>query len=198
MRGEGLTHGGEDRPETRSVSRKAVFLDRDGTLIQERDYLADPEGVSLLPGVPEALGLLAGAGFVLVVVTNQSGIARGLYTLDDYHAVAHRLDEQLRRAGVVLDATYFCPHHPELTGPCECRKPNTGMHVQAAGELGLDLPGSYFVGDRQKDVEPAATLGGTGILVRTGYGREEEVGVEEGTMVVDSLLDAAQLILSMG
>jgi D-glycero-D-manno-heptose 1,7-bisphosphate phosphatase len=198
MRGEGLTRGGEDGSETRSVSRKAVFLDRDGTLIQERDYLADPEGVSLLPGVPEALGLLAGAGFVLVVVTNQSGIARGLYTLDDYHAVAHRLDEELRRTGVELDATYFCPHHPEITGPCECRKPKTGMHVRAARELGLDLPGSYFVGDRQKDVAPAATLGGTGILVRTGYGLEEEPAVDKGTRVVDSLLDAARLVLSVG
>jgi D-glycero-D-manno-heptose 1,7-bisphosphate phosphatase len=197
MRGEPSSHEG-DRRETRPVSRRAVFLDRDGTLIQERDYLADPEGVTLLPGVPEALQLLAGAGFALVVVTNQSGIARGLYTLDDYHAVAHRLDEELHRTGVELDATYFCPHHPDLTGPCECRKPNTGMYVQAARELGLDLSDSYFVGDRQKDVLPAVTLGGTGILVRTGYGPEEEVTVEEGTTVVDSLLEAARLILSVG
>ncbi|MGD8361870.1 MAG: HAD family hydrolase [Gemmatimonadota bacterium] len=197
MREEPSSHEG-DRPETKPVSRRAVFLDRDGTLIQERDYLADPEGVSLLPGVPEALRLLAEGGFALVVVTNQSGIARGLYTLDDYHAVAHQLDEELRRTGVDLDATYFCPHHPEFTGPCECRKPNTGMYVQAARELGLDLSDSYFVGDRQKDVVPAATLGGTGILVRTGYGLEEEVAVGEGTIVVDSLLDAARLILSAG
>ena len=187
-----------DRSETRPVSRRAVFLDRDGTLIQERDYLAEPDGVSLLPGVPEALHLLGGAGFALVVVTNQSGIARGLYTLDDYHAVAHRLDEELRRTGVEVDATYFCPHHPEFTGPCECRKPNRGMYVQAATELGLDLSNSYFVGDRQKDVVPAVTLGGTGILVRTGYGPEEELAVEDGTIVVDSLLDAARLILSAG
>lgn len=197
MRGEPSSHEG-DRPETRPISRRAVFLDRDGTLIQERDYLADPEGVSLLPGVPEALRLLAEGGFALVVVTNQSGIARGLYTLDDYYAVAHRLDADLRRTGVELDATYFCPHHPDLTGPCECRKPNTGMYVQAARDLGLDLSDSFFVGDRQKDVVPAATLGGTGILVRTGYGLEEEVAVGEGTIVVDSLLDAARLILSAG
>ena len=197
MTGEPSSHKG-NRSEGRPVLRRAVFLDRDGTLIQERDYLADPEVVSLLPGVPEALHLLTGAGFALVVVTNQSGIARGLYTLDDYHAVARRLDEELGRTGVELDATFFCPHHPDLTGPCECRKPGTGMYVRAARELGLDLAGSYFVGDRQKDVAPAATLGGTGILVRTGYGLEEEVAVEEGTVVVDSLLDAARLILSVG
>jgi D-glycero-D-manno-heptose 1,7-bisphosphate phosphatase len=180
------------------VSRRAVFLDRDGTLIQERDYLADPGGVALLPGVVEALHLLVGAGFALVIVTNQSGIAQGLYSLDDYHAVARRLDEELTREGVEVDATYFCPHHPQFTGPCECRKPKTGMYVQAARELGLDLAGSFFVGDRKKDVEPAVALEGTGILVRTGYGLEEEPAVEDGTRVVDSLLDAARLILAEG
>lgn len=186
------------RSVRRPQSRKAVFLDRDGTLIRERDYLADPDGVDLLPGVVEALRLLAGAGLALVVVTNQSGIARGLYSQDDYHAVARRLGEELSRRGVEVDATYFCPHHPRFTGPCECRKPKTGMYVQAARELGLDLAGSYFVGDRKKDVTPAATLGGTGILVRTGYGRDEETKVEEGVSVVDSLLDAARLILPQG
>ena len=175
-----------------------MFLDRDGTLIQEREYLADPEGVVLLPGVVGALRLLADAGFALVVVTNQSGIARGLYSLDDYHAVAQRLGDDLAREGLALDGTYFCPHHPQFTGPCECRKPATGMYLRAAGELGLDLPGSLFVGDRRKDVVPASALGGKGILVRTGYGREEEPTVDEGVLVVDSLLDAAGLILAEG
>jgi D-glycero-D-manno-heptose 1,7-bisphosphate phosphatase len=186
----------QDPSPGRISSKRAVFLDRDGTLIEERDYLADPEGVELLPGVVEALRILADAGFALVVVTNQSGIARGLYSVDDYHAVAVRLGEELDWAGVAVDATYFCPHHPEYTGPCDCRKPKTGMYVQAARELGLDPTASFFVGDRRKDVIPAATLGGTGILVRTGYGQEEEKEVPEGTVVVDSLLDAARWILS--
>jgi D-glycero-D-manno-heptose 1,7-bisphosphate phosphatase len=175
-----------------------VFLDRDGTLIQDRDYLADPEGVILLPGVVEALHLLSDEGFALVVVTNQSGIARGLYSLDDYHAVAQRLGEELAREGLALDATYFCPHHPDFTGPCECRKPAPGMYLKAERELGLDLRDSFFVGDRKKDVEPAAAFGGTGILVRTGYGLEEEATVENGTEVVDSLLDAARFIRDQG
>lgn len=178
--------------------RPAVFLDRDGTIIEERDYLSDPSGVVLLPGVVEALRLLAAADFLLIVVTNQSGIARGLYSLEDYHAVAKRVGEKLARAGVRLDSTYFCPHHPDFSGPCECRKPAVGMYRQAARELGADLQGSYFVGDRAKDVAPAAELGGQGILVRSGYGREEEPFVDDSVWVVDSLLGAAGRILAGG
>ena len=175
--------------------RPAVFLDRDGTLIREREYLADPEGVELLEGVPGALARLRAAGFVLVVVTNQSGIARGLYSLEDYRAVARRVDEVLAREGVLPDATYFCPHHPDHSGPCSCRKPATGMYRQAARELDLDLGQSYFIGDRVKDVLPALALGGKGILVRTGYGRTEERNLPEGVEVVDTLPGAARLIL---
>jgi len=177
-------------------NRRAVFLDRDGTLIQEREYLADPEGVVLLPGVVEALGLLRRAELALVVVTNQSGIARGLYTLKDYEAVAGRLEEKLAGEGLRLDATYFCPHHPDFTGPCDCRKPGLGMYLRAAAELDLELSRSFFVGDRQKDLAPAVSLGGSGFLVRTGYGREEEGGLEPGHRVVDSLLEAARLIVA--
>lgn len=181
-----------------SEGRAAVFLDRDGTVIREREYLADPEGVSLIPGAVEGMHLLVEAGFVLVVITNQSGIARGLYGLEDYRAVADRLDVELAREGLRLDGTYFCPHHPEFSGPCPCRKPDLGMYLQAARELGLDLPNSFFIGDRQKDVEPGRVLGGQGILVRTGYGVEEEAGVGEGTAVFDSLLDAARWIVRKG
>ncbi len=177
------------------AKRPAVFLDRDGTLIQERDYLADPAGVLLLDGVPEALRRLRAAGYVLVVVTNQSGIARGLYSLADYRAVAQRVDEVLDGEGVLPDATYFCPHHPEFTGPCECRKPRPGMYLRAEKDLDLDLPASYFVGDRVKDVLPALELRGTGILVRTGYGESEAGNVPVGVRVAESLSQAADLIL---
>jgi len=175
--------------------RRAVFLDRDGTLIREREYLADPEGVVLLPGVAEALRLFRKADLALVVVTNQSGIARGLYTLEDYEAVARRLEEKLLGEGLTLDATYFCPHHPDFTGPCDCRKPALGMYLRAAAELDLDLSRSFFVGDRQKDLAPAVSLGGSGFLVRTGYGREEEDHLAPGHRVADSLLEAARLIV---
>jgi D-glycero-D-manno-heptose 1,7-bisphosphate phosphatase len=178
------------------VPRRAVFLDRDGTLILERDYLADPAGVAFVPGAVEALRRLRDAGFVLVVVTNQSGIARGLYTEQDYRAVAGRIDALLAQSGVPLDATYHCPHHPDFTGPCDCRKPGTEMHGAAERDLEVNLARSYYVGDRVKDVAPALKLGGKGILVRTGYGREEEAAAPDGVAVVDDLAAAADLILA--
>lgn len=175
--------------------RPAVFLDRDGTVIQEREYLADPAGVRLVPGAAEAIRRLRAAGYAVVIVTNQSGIARGLYRESDYRAVAARLDTMLARAGARPDGTYHCPHHPDLTGPCPCRKPGTGMHRRAAEELGLDLAASVYVGDKPTDVEPGLALGGRGVLVRTGYGRESEAEVPPEVWVVDDLPAAAALIL---
>jgi len=176
--------------------RPAVFVDRDGTILVERHYLADPAGVALIPGVPDALHALAEAGYLLVTVTNQSGIARGRYTEDDYHAVAARLIDVLAKGGVTIDRTEYCPHHPAETGPCGCRKPATGMYVRAAGDLGIDLEASYYVGDKATDVIPAVELEGQGILVRTGYGQEHEASVPAGTWVVDDLRAAADMILA--
>lgn len=176
--------------------RPAVFLDRDGTVVEEAHYLADPEALRLVPGAGAAIRRLKEAGFAVVLVTNQSGIARGLYAESDYHAVARRLGEVLSALGAAPDATYFCPHHPDHTGPCRCRKPATGMYERAAGELGLDLAASWCVGDKRTDVLPAETLGGRGILVRTGYGKEEEArGVGVAVAVVDDLPAAADRIL---
>lgn len=178
--------------------RPAVFLDRDGTLITERDYLADAAGVRLVPGAVRALASLRAAGFALVVVTNQSGIARGLYRLEDYLAVAERLDAVLAEAGVPVDRTCYCPHHPDFTGPCACRKPGVGMYVAAAADLGLDLRASWYVGDKITDVLPALELGGRGILVRSGYGRDLEAAVPGTVRVADDLAAAAALIVASG
>jgi len=178
--------------------RPAVFVDRDGTLIVERSYLADPEGVVLVPGAVGALQALRAAGYALVLVTNQSGIALRLYGEDDYRAVARRLEEMLARAGLALDAVEYCPHHPDVGGRCGCRKPETGMHRRAAASLGLDLARSFYVGDKATDVRPALELGGMGILVRTGYGLEQEASVPAGARVVDDLAAAARLILEEG
>lgn len=174
--------------------RPAVFLDRDGTIIAERSYLSDPDGIELIPGAVDAMKRLRDAGYALVVVTNQSGIARGLYTLGDYHAVAARLEEELAARGVIADETHFCPHHPDATGPCDCRKPDTGMYRRAGESLGIDYRASYFVGDKVTDVLPALELGGRGILVRTGYGREHEADAPEGVWVVDDIGQAAERI----
>ena len=185
-------------PDTASPLRPAVFLDRDGTLIEEANYLSDPDQVELIPGAVEALTLLRDHGYALVVVTNQSGIARGFYGLKDYEAVARRLDEILEGYGLVLDATRFCPHHPDFTGECSCRKPATGMHRDAAEVLGLDLAASWFVGDKLKDLLPSLELGGQGILVRTGYGPRYEDDLPPAFQVADDLLRAALVIVYRG
>ena len=183
---------------TDRTGRPAIFLDRDGTLIEEKVYLADPEGVVLVPHAAEALKELHDAGYALVIVTNQSGIARGLYTESDYRAVARRLDELLHDAGAPVDDTRFCPHHPDFGAPCACRKPGTGLYRDAAEALGLSLQDSYYVGDKVADVKPALALGGKGILVRSGFGRDEEPLVPDGVAVVDDFRAAASLILDRG
>lgn len=181
-----------------SAPRAAVFLDRDGTVIVEADYLADPAGLALIEGADRAIRRLASSGLAVVLVTNQSGIARGLYDEADYHAVNGRLREMLKVGGAALDGTYYCPHHPDFSGPCDCRKPRTALYLRAASELGLDLAKSFYVGDKPTDVEPARTLGGTGILVRTGYGRESVDEVPRAVRVVDDIEAAADWILSQG
>lgn len=145
--------------------RPALFCDRDGTLIHDAHYLRDPDQVRLLDGAVAMLRALRDAGWALVVVTNQAGIARGLITAAQYDAVRARLDALLAAEGVTLDATYHCPHHPDFTGPCRCRKPGTALYEAAAADLGIDLARSVWIGDRWHDVAPALLFGGRGILV---------------------------------
>lgn len=170
----------------------AVFVDRDGTLIREREYLADPAGVELLPGAAASLRAFHSAGYGIVIVTNQSGIARGYYDERAYREVESEVEWRLESAGVVVLGSYHCPHHPEITGPCDCRKPAAGLFRRAADEHGLDLSRSVYIGDRVRDVAPAAELGGLGILVRTGYGAEEAARAPADVVVVDDLAGAAR------
>lgn len=148
-----------------SARTGAVFLDRDGTLIHDEHYLGNPDQVKLLPGVPDALRSLEQLGIPRVIVTNQSGIARGMFTEADYQAVHARLLELLDEHGVSVTAEYHCPHHPEFTGECDCRKPGTLLFERAAAIHNLDTAASLFVGDRWRDVQPGLTLGGTGALI---------------------------------
>ena len=183
--------------------RPAVFLDRDGTLIEEVNYLRRVEDLHLLPGVAEALRSLRAAGFVLVLVTNQAGIARGLLSEETLALLHAELEARLAGQGAWLDGIYYCPHHPEHGPPeyrqdCDCRKPATGLLEQARDDLDLDLAGSWAVGDKVSDLEGALGLGCRAILVRTGYGREHErllEGTARGAQVVDGLAEAARLIL---
>lgn len=148
--------------------RAAVFLDRDGTLIEDRHYLRDPAQVRLLPGAANAVRRLNAAALPAVIVTNQSGIARGLLTEADYLATVQRLDELLLAADAHVDGHYHCPHLPELTGPCDCRKPGPLLYERAARELDLDLTASWWVGDRERDLAAADRYGGRALLVLTG------------------------------
>lgn len=166
----------------------AAFLDRDGTIIRDTGYLHDPETVELLPGAAEAIRRFNEQGLPVVVVSNQSGIARGLYPESAYHAVQARLIELLAAAGARIDAAYFCPHHPDVTGPCECRKPGVLLFERAAQEHDLELRRSLWIGDRPSDVEPALRLGGRGFLVRTGQGSRHVAAAHAlGVPVMDSL-----------
>ncbi|MBX6363293.1 MAG: HAD family hydrolase [Gemmatimonadetes bacterium] len=174
-----------------------MFLDRDGTLIEERHYLADPDGVVLLPGAAAGLRALRELGYALVVVTNQSGIARGLFTEADFHRVQLRLEALLAAEGVRLDGVYMCPHHPEHGGPCECRKPGLGLYRRAIAELGVDASASLFVGDRATDIEPARAFGGRGVLVRSGYGAAEARRLAGAFAVVDDLRGVAALVRNL-
>ena len=146
-------------------SRPALFIDRDGTLIADAHYLADPAGVRLLPGAAAAIARANASGVPVVIVTNQSGIARGLITPAQYDAVRERTETLLARQGARVDATYHCPHWPAVTGPCDCRKPGLGMYQQASAALGIRLGRSAYIGDRWRDVQPAQATGGIGVLV---------------------------------
>lgn len=160
--------------------RRCVFLDRDGVINEEVEYLHDPDRLVLIPGAAEAIAALAATDAAIVVVTNQAGIARGFYTERELHAVTARLAAQVARAGGRIDATYFCPHHPdagigELRQTCACRKPAPGMLERAAREHGLDLARSILVGDKLTDLQAGRAVGCATVLVRTGYGAAEEV-----------------------
>ncbi|HPF84902.1 MAG TPA: HAD family hydrolase [Aminivibrio sp.] len=187
---------------------RAVFLDRDGTLIENIPYLSDPASVRLLPGSAEALKKLRSLGFLIVVVTNQSGIARGCFPESALPGIHGRIGELLLREGAGVDAFYYCPHGPAEEGfpGCRCRKPAPGMGIRASEELGIDLRNSWMIGDSPSDLRFASNCGCPFVLVRTGWGKKTEreispfTGIREneksGTMffIADDLRAAAGII----
>lgn len=169
----------------------AVFLDRDGTLIEDTGYLSDPAGVRLLAGAAAAVARLNSAGWRVIVVTNQSGIARGLLSETQYRAVEQRMEELLQEGGGRIDGHYFCPHLPEITGPCDCRKPGTALYHRAANDFGLDLASCWWVGDRERDVEPAIALGGRAILLASERNSDAWAVVPDLAAAVGLILESA-------
>ena len=170
-----------------------ALLDRDGTVIADRHYLADPAGVELLPGAADGMRRLRDAGVEMAIVTNQSGVGKGLFTAAALEAMHDRLRELLAAEGVAVRGIYYCPH--TAADACRCRKPLPGLAEAAAQELGIDLTRAFVVGDKEADIDLARAVGATGILVRTGYGAEtERAGACRPAAVVDDLGAAAEFI----
>ena len=185
-------------------TKPAVFIDRDGTILDELGYVVPGLAINIYPFSAAAITKLTDAGFPVVVITNQGGIALGMYDhafVEQTHAT---LTESLAHAGATITAWYYCPHHPEgkvpeFTCVCECRKPGTGMLEAAARDLNIDLNASWVVGDQWRDIELARRAGARGILVRTGYGRGLEADwpkdIPPPPVVCEDLEDAAEFII---
>lgn len=178
--------------------RWAVFLDRDGTLVRDAHHAVRPEQLELFPGAGDALRLLAGAGARLVLVSNQSAMARGLLTVGGLRAMDRRIRGLVAAERVRLSRTYYCPHHPDFSGPCRCRKPEPGMLEEGLRDLGLEAGNCYVIGDTAADLAAGDRLGIPGVLVLTGHGRRDRAdALDRGLArhVARDLLGAARWVV---
>lgn len=176
--------------------RRAVFLDRDGTINIEKEYLYRIADFQFVPGAVDAVRMLNESGYFVVVVTNQSGVARGYYTEEDVENLHRHVGRELAKSGAWIDAWLYCPHHPDGRGsyslPCNCRKPLPGMLKEAARRYDINLDASIMIGDKLADISAGQAAGCRSILVRTGYGSEEECRVSGSISVFDDLLAAVK------
>ncbi len=192
---------------SRTNIEPALLVDRDGTLIVDKDYISDPDQVEFIDGGIAALMKAKLHGFKIVIVSNQSGVARGYFDIETVEKVNRRILEMLAKEGVIVDGIYYCPHHkqgtlPEFTKICNCRKPSPGMPEQAARDLGIDLRKSWVIGDKIDDVKLGIVMGSKSVLVRTGYGRKEEQNLNANcfnsrVLVIDNLRGAVEKIISL-
>jgi D-glycero-D-manno-heptose 1,7-bisphosphate phosphatase len=183
---------------------RAVFIDRDGTLNEDIGYVSTPDELILYPWAAEAVRLVNHSGFKAIVITNQSGIARGMYSEQTLGTIHKRMITQLAREGARIDGVYYCPHHPDIGAvdyrkACNCRKPQTGMLDAAAREHNIDLPRSFVIGDKASDITLAENAGARSALVLTGYGQETLAHPERWpcrpSLVAENLLEAVKQIL---
>ena len=184
---------------------RAVFVDRDGVISEEVGYISDVEHFRLIPKSAEAVKLINQRGLKIIVITNQSGVARGYFSEEVLGHINRKMEQLLSDQGALLDGIYYCPHHPEGTVEayrveCDCRKPATGLLIQASQEHAIDLSSSYLVGDKRTDIECAHRAGAKGILVLTGYGKDELSQIDSAALahpeyVAADLLDAVQWII---
>ena len=187
---------------------RAIFLDRDGTINEEVGYIEQLDRLVIIPAAFEAIRLINLSGFKAIVVTNQAGIAKGLFDETFVKQTNDHLQESLKQKGAAIDAFYFCPHHPTEGAPpyrqvCDCRKPAPGLFHQAAQDMAIDLTGSFMIGDRYRDMEAAHRAGVKGVLVKTGYGADvlENIGPDQETPegkpdhIAENILKAVHWIL---
>ena len=173
------------------MSQRAAFLDRDGTLIYDYHFIGNPKRVELLPGVGAAVRRLNESGWLVLIVTNQSGIARGFFTEADYQRVEARTVELLAQDGARIDASYMCPQAPDYDGPDPCRKPGVALYRRAAKDHDIDLARSWYIGDKLRDVQPAAEVGGRGILIPNDETPKEQIETARAQFEVADTLDEA-------
>ena len=172
----------------------AVFLDRDGTINEDTGYIDAPERLFIIDGAASAIKRLNSKGFRVVVITNQSGVGRGYFTKEAADSVNKKLEEILKREGAHLDGIYYCPHHPDDN--CECRKPRIGLLEKAKNDLAIDFKKSYVIGDKVSDIEIAQGIGGKGILVLTGFGKDAKQKLNhEPSYIATDLKDAVEWII---
>ena len=175
-----------------------VFLDRDGTIVEDTHFISRPQDVRVLPGAAEGIARLNAAGIPVVVVTNQSGIGRGYFGVAEYERVTDAIAEELAKAGARIDAVYYCPHAPSDSAPCPCRKPGTALFEEALSKFGIPGSRAAFVGDRVRDVSPALPFGGTGYLIVSDATTPEDVEwAEREALAVNSLGEAVDRMLGL-
>ena len=177
----------------------AVFLDRDGTIMEDAHYIKSPDQVRLIPGAGAAVKRINDAKVPAIVITNQSGIARGIFTVEDYEAVRKRFESLLAEQGAHIDASYYCPDHPSVTGPSKCRKPATKMFEDAIRDFNLDPAKVVYIGDRWRDAAASRKLGGRGFMIHSPMTTEEDrrKAQEDGIETAPSLQAAVDLILGL-